>query len=61
MPEIQGCKIVPKKIETHQLRLFEEEIEEAEFVAMTYNLSYEQLFVKLVKEEEKRILKDLKK
>ena len=40
-----------KKIMKTEIRLFEEEIEEAEFLALLSNLSYEQLFVKLVKEE----------
>ena len=45
------CKIIPKRIEHIDLRLLEEEIEEAEFLALLSNLSYEQLFVKLVKKE----------
>lgn len=40
-----------KKIMKTQIRLFEEEIEEAEVLALLSNLSYEQLFVKLVKKE----------
>ena len=40
-----------KKIMKTQIRLFEEEVEEAEFLALLSNLSYEKLFVKLVKEE----------
>ena len=40
-----------KKIMRTQIRLFEEEIEEAKFLALLSNLTYEQLFVKLVKKE----------
>ena len=40
-----------KKIMKTQIRLFEEEVEEAEFLALASNLSYEKLFVKLVKKE----------
>jgi len=40
-----------KKIMKTQIRLFEEEIEEAEALTLLSNLSYEQLFVKLVKRE----------
>jgi hypothetical protein len=43
-------KIIPKRIERFPMRLFEEEIDIAKFLCFQYNLSYEQLFVKLVKE-----------
>jgi len=45
------CKIIPKKKKVIKIRLFEEEIEEAKFLALSMNLSYEQLFVTLVKEK----------
>lgn len=44
------CKIIPKRIEKFQMRLFEEEIDIAKFLCFQYDLSYEQLFVKLIKE-----------
>ena len=50
------CKIIPKKIEHIDIRLFEEEIEEAEFLALSMDLGYDQLFAKLVKEELERKL-----
>ena len=46
-----NCKIIPKKIEHIDIRLFEEEIEEAEFVCLALNISYEQFFVKCIKEK----------
>ena len=46
----KNCKIVEKKIERFEMRLFEEEIIEAQALCLQYNLSYEQLFVKLIKE-----------
>ena len=45
-----GCKVIPKRIKHIDIRLFEEEIDIAEFVALALDLSYEQLFVKLIKE-----------
>ena len=45
-----GCKVVKKRIKHIDIRLFEEEIDIAEFVALSLNLSYDQLFVKFVKE-----------
>ena len=36
------------------MRLFEEEIDIAQFLCFYYDLSYEQLFVKLVKERAER-------
>lgn len=49
------CNIVPKKIKKITIRLFEEEIEEAEFVCLALKTSYEQFFVKKIKEELKII------
>ena len=46
-----SCKIVEKKIRIIAIRLFDEEIEEAEFLSLSQNLSYEQLFIKLIKKE----------
>ncbi|MFW9973581.1 MAG: hypothetical protein ACFFDF_25600 [Candidatus Odinarchaeota archaeon] len=48
---VMDCRIIPKRIKHIDIRLFEEEIEEAKFLALSENLGYEQLFVKLVKEE----------
>jgi len=45
-----GCKVVKKRIKHIDIRLFEEEIDVAEFVALYLNLSYDQLFVKFIKE-----------
>ena len=45
-----NCKVIPKKIEHIDIRLFEEEIDIAKFLALALNLSYDQLFVKLIKE-----------
>ena len=47
----ENCKIVPKKIKRIEIRLFEEEIEEAEGLCYLLDLSYEQLFATLVKQE----------
>ena len=43
-------KIIPKRIERFPMRIFEEEIDTAQFLCFYYELSYEQLFVKLIKE-----------
>jgi len=48
------CKIIPKRIERFPMRLFEEEIDVAQFLCFYYDLSYEQLFVKLIKERTER-------
>ncbi len=45
-----SCKIIPKRIEHIDIRLFEEEIEEIKVLCFYYKLSYEQLLVKLTKE-----------
>lgn len=44
------CKIVEKRVERFQMRLFDDEKIEAQALCLQYNLSYEQLFVKLIKE-----------
>lgn len=44
------CRVIPKRIEHIDIRLFEEEIDIAQFLCFAYDLSYEQLFVKLIKE-----------
>ena len=50
------CKIIPKKIKHIDIRLFDEEIEEAEFVCLALKTSYEQFFVKCIKEKIKEII-----
>ena len=47
-----NCKseIVPKRIERFPMRLFDEEIDIAKSLCFQYEISYEQLFVKLLKE-----------
>lgn len=47
---LSECKVIPKRIEKFEMRLFEEEIDIAQFLCFFHNLSYEQLFVKLIKE-----------
>ncbi|HUW89716.1 MAG TPA: hypothetical protein VMV43_04280 [Candidatus Nanopelagicaceae bacterium] len=49
-----NCKIVPKGIEKFEMRLFDEEIDIAQFTCFQLDLSYEQLFVKLTKEYAER-------
>ena len=49
-----NCKIVPKRIEKFEMRLFDEEIDIAQFTCFQLDLSYEQLFVKLTKEYAER-------
>ncbi len=44
------CKIIPIKKESIEIRLFDEERDIAQFLCFQYDLSYEQLFVKLIKE-----------
>lgn len=48
--DFMDCKVIPKKIKHVNIRLFEEELDIAEFVALSLDLSYDQLFVKFVKE-----------
>lgn len=50
-----SCKIIPKNIKHIDIRLFEEEIEEAEFVCLVLKTSYEQFFVKCIKEKLKEM------
>ena len=45
-----ACKIIPKRIKHIDVRLFEEEIEEVDFLCEYYGWGYEQLLVKLTKE-----------
>jgi hypothetical protein len=47
----ETCKIVEIKKELITIKLFDEEIEEAEFLCFLLDLSYEQLFVALIKEK----------
>ena len=48
------CKIVPIRKEEVKIRLFDEEIDIAQFTCFQLDLSYEQLFVKLAKEYAER-------
>ena len=50
-----SCKIIEKQIEKFQIRLFEEEIDVVQALCFLYNLSYEQLFVKLSKEHAEKL------
>lgn len=47
-----SCKseIVPIRKEKFEMRLFDDEIDTAQFLCFQYDISYEQLFVKLIKE-----------
>jgi len=45
-----NCKVIQKRIKHIDIRLFEEEIDIVKFVALSLNLSYDQLFVKFCKE-----------
>jgi hypothetical protein len=47
----ETCNIVEIKKELITIKLFDEEIEEAEFLCFLLDLSYEQLFVALIKEK----------
>lgn len=47
-------KIVPIRKEEVKIRLFDEEIDVAQFTCFQLNLSYEQLFMKLVREYAER-------
>lgn len=44
------CRIVEKKIEKFEMRLFDDEIIKAQALCLQYNISYEQLFIKLINE-----------
>jgi len=45
------CRIIPKRIKHIDIRLFEEEIDLVDFLCFYYDVSYEQLLVKLAKEK----------
>lgn len=57
-----SCKseIIPIRKEKFEMRLFDEEIDTAQFLCFQLELSYEQLFVKLVKEYAEREFADNK-
>lgn len=44
-------RVIPKRIEHIDIRLFEEEIDLVDFLCFYYDLSYEQLLIKLAKEK----------
>lgn len=44
------CKVIQKRIKHIDIRLFEEEIDIVKFVALSLNLSYDQVLVKFCKE-----------
>jgi len=48
------CNIVPIRKEDIKIRLFDKEIDIAEFLCFQLDISYEQLFVKLTKEHAER-------
>jgi len=50
-----SCDIIEKKVKKIEIRLFDEEVDIADFLCFLNNLSYEQLFVKLNKESAERI------
>lgn len=58
---LDQCRIIPKKIERFEVRLFEEEIDIAQFLSFYYDLSYEQLLCKLAKEHLEQEIFDNKK
>lgn len=45
-----NCRVIPKRIKHIDIRLFEEEIDITDFLCFYYDLSYDQLLVKLAKE-----------
>ena len=47
---LDHCRIIHKKNKKFSIQLFDEEIEEANLLSAYYQMSYEQLFVHLVKE-----------
>lgn len=44
------CRVISKRIKHIDIRLFEEEIDVVDFLCFYYDISYEQLLVKLAKE-----------
>lgn len=45
------CKIIPIKKRRIEFTLFDDEIEEAEFVCLALNKSYVQFFIEKIREE----------
>lgn len=52
-----GCRITPKIIKYIDIRLFEEEIDIVDFLCFYFDLSYEQLLVKLAQEKAESIVR----